>query len=538
MSAEPSAAPAQGEIWEGEASVPTDSTVPVPGPAPTPRFKPIDRQQFTWAALDVDQLIPPDHLARAIWEMVGRLNWSRFWAQSKAVEGVAGCTPYDPRLLASLWILAYSEGVGSARAIERRCEYHPAYRWLTGLAVVGHHTLSDFRVAHQERLDELFVQVLTVLADEGLITLERVMQDGTKVAAAASPRSFHREATLRRHLEAAQERVRAMADPQLEESEELSAGQRQAQERAARERLERMEQSLQELEQVRAETKPEGREECRVSETEPEARKMKQPVGGGYAPSYNLQVVTDATEDVIVGVQVVQARNDQQQLEAGLDRLQQQTGVVPKEAVVDEGYLTRATVLEMEQRGVDLISAGQLVEGTYNQQKRNQRGVPAEFFPEAFVYDATRDLYVCPAGQELSYRYEKHDREGVERHHYQAHAAQCRACPHQPQCCPIRGAGRVNGRIIVRTENVPAVAAFVEKMKTPEAQAIYQQRKRIAEFPHLWLKEKLGLRRFHVRGLVKVSCEALWACLTYNLQQWWRLRWRPQVIAPTAAAEG
>ena len=79
--------------------------------------------------------------------------------------------------------------------------------------MVGHHTLSDFRVAHQERLDELFVQVLTVLADEGLITLERVMQDGTKVAAAASARSFRREATLRRHLEAAQERVRAMADP-------------------------------------------------------------------------------------------------------------------------------------------------------------------------------------------------------------------------------------------------------------------------------------------------------------------------------------
>jgi hypothetical protein len=90
----------------------------------------------------------------------------------------------------------------------------------------------------------------------------------------------------------------------------------------------------------------------------------------------------------------------------------------------------------------------------------------------------------------------------------------------------------------VRTKNVPTVAAFVEKMKTPEAQAIYKQRKRIAEFPHLWLKEKLGLRRFHVRGLVKVSCEALWACLTYNLQQWWRLRWRPQVIVPTAAAQG
>ena len=79
----------------------------------------------------------------------------------------------------------------------------------------------------------------------------------------------------------------------------------------------------------------------------------------------------------------------------------------------------------------------------------------------------------------------------------------------------------------MRSRNEPVVAAFVEKMKTPEAQAIYRRRKRIAEFPNLWIKEKLGLRRFRVRGLSKVRCEALWVCLTYNIQQWMRLRWKP-----------
>jgi hypothetical protein len=87
--------------------------------------------------------------------------------------------------------------------------------------------------------------------------------------------------------------------------------------------------------------------------------------------------------------------------------------------------------------------------------------------------------------------------------------------------------------MIVRTENVLAVAAYVEKMKTPEAQAIYRQRKR-AEFPNLWIKEKLGLRRFRVRGLVKATGEALWACL-YNIQQWVRLRWRLQLAAAAGA---
>jgi hypothetical protein len=264
---------------------------------------------------------------------------------------------------------------------------------------------------------------------------------------------------------------------------------------------------------------------------------MKQAIGGGYAPSYNVQLMADAAQDIIVGVQVVQARNDQGQLEAGLEEVQRQNGAVPKQAVVDEGYLSRATVLAMDQRGVDLIGGGSLEDSgnsARSQQNGQQRGVSAEFYPPAFVYDAARDLYVCPLGQELPHRGVKHDREGVQRHRYQAAPSLCRACPHQAQCCPVKAGQRVKGRMLVRTENVLVVAAYVEKMKTPEAQAVYRQRKRTAEFPNLWIKEKFGLRRIRVRGLVKATCEALWACLTYNLQQWVRLRWRPKLAAAMA----
>src|ERR1019366_10354076 len=102
------------------------------------------------------------------------------------------------------------------------------------------------------------------------------------------------------------------------------------------------------------------------------------------------------------------------QLEAGLEEVQRQNGAVPKQAVVDEGYLSRATVLEMDQRGVDLIAGGQLEDSKYSarsQQNWKKRGVSAEFYPQAFVYDAERDLYVCPAGQEVPHRGVKHDRE-------------------------------------------------------------------------------------------------------------------------------
>jgi hypothetical protein len=118
---------------------------------------------------------------------------------------------------------------------------------------------------------------------------------------------------------------------------------------------------------------------------------------------------------------------------------------------------------------------------------------------------------------------------GVVHQVYQARAADCRDCPLRAGCKPGQ-----HGRLIVRSENVPAVAAYVAKMQTEEARAAYGRRGPVAEFSNLWLKTKLGLRQFCVRGLKKARCEVLWACLTYNIQQWFRLRWKPRRSAASA----
>ncbi len=510
---------------------PAQAMPSTPEPPPAPRLKPIQRNQMVLHPVHVEQLVEPDHPVRALWGLVSGLDLSRFYAGIKAVEGGAGQDATDPRLLICLWIYACMERVHSAREVARRCDYHPVYQWLTGLKKVNYHSLSSFRVGYQEELDELFAQVLAVLMSAGLITLERVTQDGSKIEAAASPASLHGEATLQQHLQQARERVRQLGDAEQHPTPQSTARQRAAQQRAAKEKLQRMEQAMAELGKLREEGAAQTpAQQCRISETEPEVRKMKHS-DGGFSPSYNLQLSSDATQGIIVGVQVIQASNDQNQLGPGLDEVQRQCHQLPQQAVVDEGYLNRGTVLEMAQRGVDLIAGGSLEENRDPEvAARNcaHRGIPPKFYPQQFVYDAERDLYLCPAGQTLPHRGVKHDREGVERHLYRATSTACRQCPHQPQCCPSQS-HPIRGRLIVRSQNVPVVAAFVEKMKTPEAQAIYRQRKRIAEFPNLWIKEKLGLRRFRVRGLAKVRCEALWVCLTHNIQQWIRLRWKPSL---------
>jgi len=189
----------------------------------------INREQMCWRAVDVERLIGEEHPARAIWELVGKLDLGRFYEriESNAEEG--GRPANDPRLLISLWVYAYSQGIGSAREVGRRCEWEPAFQWLTGCEEVNYHTLADFRVEQREELDELFTQVLGLLSAEGWIKLEQVMQDGTKIKAQASGRSFRREDRIREHLERARRQVAEMGDPQAEgESNRVRAARKRA----------------------------------------------------------------------------------------------------------------------------------------------------------------------------------------------------------------------------------------------------------------------------------------------------------------------
>ena len=202
------------------------------------RLKRVERRQLLLRTIDVERLIEESHPARAIWEFVGRLDLSGYTEQVRSVAGSAGRPAYDPHLLVSLWVYSYSQGVSSARAIERLCEHEPGYQWLTGLEVISAHTLSDFRVAHAQRLRELFVQTLGLLSAEGLVSLERVTQDGTKVRANTSSKRFRSQGRVEAYLKQAREAVEAL---EAEPEEETSGRKKAAQRRARRERQERLE---------------------------------------------------------------------------------------------------------------------------------------------------------------------------------------------------------------------------------------------------------------------------------------------------------
>ena len=343
-------------MGDNEALLPGLSMPPVAGDgrdgdegegAAEARLKVVDRTQMLLRTIDVEQLIGEDHPARAIWDFVGQLDLSRYTEQVRSVAGAAGRPAFDPHLLVSLWVYSYSRGVSSARAMERLCEHDPAYQWLTGMEGISAHTLSDFRVAHAEALRELFVQTLALLSAEELISFERVMVDGTKVRANASSNGFRRKPRVQAYLEQAREVVETL---EAQTEEESTRQMQAAQKRAGRERRERLESALKQFDKLKA---AKSRID-RVSTSDPEARVMKQAEGGS-APSYNVQVTTDAAHSLIVDIDVTQSGSDYQQLTPAMERLEQTLQRSPDQVVVDGGYISSDNIVGMANRGIDLV---------------------------------------------------------------------------------------------------------------------------------------------------------------------------------------
>jgi len=321
------------------------------------RYATANRAQIELRPTDLEALLPPGHAARLVWRLVEGLDLTAFYAAIKAREGGAGRTPIDPKILLALWLYATIDGVGSARALDRLCGAHDAYRWLCGGVSVNYHTLSDFRVQQQAALDDLLTQSITVLLHRGVVTLARVAHDGTRVRASAGVGSFRRETSLRDCQAAARRQVARTARQQDGEALSREAA---AQARAARDREACVDEALRQLPEVQAmkdrSTKPGQRpREARASTTDPDARIMKL-ADGGYRPAYNVQFATDMASRVIVGVTATNQPSDQGAFVPMLGQLRRRTGRVPSSAVVDAGVNTNDTVTIAAAEGVTMYA--------------------------------------------------------------------------------------------------------------------------------------------------------------------------------------
>ena len=335
------------------------------GGAGKPRMREPERRQVELRSVDLDSLLSMDHPARVIWRYVEQLDLSVLEEAIEAREHTPGQAPASPRLLLALWLFATSEGVGSARALERLCNSHDAYRWLCGGVSVNYHGLADFRSGHGELLDRLLTHNIATLSAAGVIDLAEVVQDGVRVRASAGSSSFRRQQSLHKHLKKARRLVERLKRELDEDPDASNRRIKAANERAAREREQRVTAALGKLAEIEAERQRRAKtnkkqvakqKEPRVSTTDPQARVMKMP-DGGFRPAYNCQIGTVAKGQVVVDLAVDTSGSDRGLMRPMLERLRKRYTHLPRRHLVDGGFNKNEDTEWAADEGVNVYGA-------------------------------------------------------------------------------------------------------------------------------------------------------------------------------------
>jgi transposase len=326
-----------------------------------PRLREPERDQIELRAVDIESLIGQDHPVRVIWAYVEGLDLSELEDRIKARENRPGHPAISPRLLVALWLYATSEGVGSARALERLCESHDVYRWLCGGVSVNYHTLADFRVGCTDLLDRLLAEHLAALAKAGLVDLDTLAQDGVRIRANAGAASFRRAARLDRHLSMAEAVVDQLKGEVGTDPDASNQRIKAARERAARERSERVKAAQAALEEIKRQRQKREKErsngkkpkEPRASTTDAQARVMKM-ADGGFRPGYNVQVVSAAGEQIVMTVNVSSSGSDRGLMRPMMEQSQALTGHLPEGYLVDGGFGSAEDIEWAHDKGVEV----------------------------------------------------------------------------------------------------------------------------------------------------------------------------------------
>lgn len=316
------------------------------------------RTQYEMPFLSLEDRVAADHPVRAMWAIVESLDLRKVESRiaSNTVQG--GRPAIEPRVLVALWVWGISQGEYEASVIAGRTRTDDVYRWICGGVDVSERTLSSFRASSLSVFESLFTQVVSALMSEGLIDLHRVAQDGTRVRAWCGADSFRRAGTLSRLLGEARAHYRAVQASAQDPG--ASSRAQKAQERGARERVERIERALARAhalgETKTGEQRNDVKKAPRASTSDPECTRMKMP-DGGFRPAYNVQFATAADgSGAIVGVSATNRGNDFGEIAPMLEQIEARTGQRPNEALVDGGYVKQQDIEVVEERGTSIFA--------------------------------------------------------------------------------------------------------------------------------------------------------------------------------------
>src|SRR6059036_1529732 len=450
-------------------------------------YRPWEPQRYRQEVHSPEAKLPEGDLVFFLLDTVPQLDLSRFYAPYE--QETRGAPPFDPAMMVCLLLYAYCVGVFSSRKIALACERNLAFIAIVGQERPDFRTISDFRKLHLEAFKDVFVHVVRLAGEAGLVRLGNVATDGTKIQGNASRHKAMSYGYMKKAVARLREEIEALVTQayQQDEADEAALGSRRGDELPAElarreERLTKIDAAMRRLEaQAKAEAQAERQRRAeaeaeRARSGQTRRGKASQPVvetpddkaqsnltdpelhimrtnNQGWEYCGNAQASVDATCQIILACDVTDASNDKQQAEpvaqatlatlaqAGIERPQGEAQAIP--ATLDSGYYSEAAVEALEREGFD-------------------------------PYIATER----------------------QRHHTPRAAASA----------------------------LPATAQerMAAKVRTPAVRALYARRKVIVEPVFGQSKEVRGCRRFLLRGLANIRGEWRLVCLTHNLRKIWR----------------
>jgi transposase len=461
-------------------------------------YRPWNPEHYRHEAHSPEAQLPQADLVFFLLDPVPHLDLRRFYAPYE--EETRGAPPFDPQMMVCLLLYAYCVGVFSSRKLAQACERNLAFIAIVGEERPDVRTISDFRKLHLAAFCDVFVQVLRIAGEAGLVKLGNVSTDGTKLQGNASRHKAMSYGYMKKEVERLREDIEALVTQasQQDAEDDAALGSRRGDELPAElarreDRLATIEAAMQRLEaqakaeaeaerQRRAEAEAErqrmgkkrrGRvpkavdetpdDKAQMSFTDPELGIM-QTNNKGWDYCGNAQASVDGASQIILACDVTAEANDKQQAEP----------------------MAQLTVAQLEQAGI------------------------------AIPQDATGAAQKIPATYDSGY-YSAAAAAAVEQWGFDPYMATGRQRPHVPE---------------TEVAETPTTAKerMAAKVRTPAGRAVYARRKVIVEPVFGQIKEARGFRRFLLRGLAKIRGEWRLVCLTHNLLKIWRHGWAPIAV--------
>ena len=467
------------------------------------KFKPYLFEQGELLPQHLGDWIPDAHLVRTVSDIVDQLDLRPFFDRYRE----RGEEAYHPRMLIKVLFYGYATGVMSSRELEHMIHFHICFRWLCGSgAKPNFRTISDFRKNHLHLLPDVFQKVSLIIQELGYASLQHVSVDGSKVKANASKHKAMSRERMKQELEKGkQEIAQALQDAQKGDDAEAAKPVEEPEQRAwAERRRTRIQAALAELEERKPEDQKGSSGQDQINFTDSDSRIMDTK-NQGITQAYNPQITVDADHGFIVGLAMSNSSNDIRQFDAVLDSVKTHTGRLPEKVSADAGYFSAANITACDARGID----GYIAASREGKQAGNA------YDKSNFTYHPEDDVYVCPAGNVLHLKHTQHAQDDQKPTKWVYECQDCGGCPFQKECAKARSGLRT----ITRTESDPKRESMRTKVQGEAGRAVYGQRKAIVE--HVWgeIKQIMGFRQFHLRGLKKVDGEFTLVAIAYNVRK-------------------